>query len=182
MNIHELAVKYSTALFNLAASQDVQTERLKNLEGLAQVMQRPHIALFFASPQIRSSQKEQLLKKVLQNSIDPQLLSFLLHLVQKGRFIYFLQIFEEYRRLVRHSTGAIHVKLVTAIPLEPSVAEAVRAKMEKLFQKRVEMDEECDIRLIGGGILSHGNKVLDFSLKSKLARLKEKLMENLMAN
>lgn len=173
----EVASRYSRALFRLAATPLELEKRHQDLEGVVTLLQKiPKLGLFLSAPQISSDQKRKVLENSLGSQIDQKLLHFLLFLLEKGRIKHLPEIAKGYHRLVKESLGILEANLITAVPLEREDREALHQKLEKTYQKKVEIKERIDPQIMGGIILVLANQVIDWSIRNKLARLKEKLL------
>ena len=71
--------------------------------------------------------------------------------------------------------GALKGYLTVAKPLANGVKEQLQKKLEKIYQKSVQIEEKVDPRLIGGGILRIGTQMADFSIRGKLDELEKDL-------
>jgi F-type H+-transporting ATPase subunit delta len=168
------AGRYSKALFNLASSKQELEQQLSDLEQVVGLLDP--LMPFFYSPQISQKEKEAVLDKNLKGRFDDKLLSFLLFLLKKRRLKDLSDIVQDYRRLVREELGVLEVRVVTAVPLDRDIKEKLQVKLEKVYPKKIEIQEEVDPELIGGGMVIMGNQLIDFSIRDKLARLKESLL------
>lgn len=172
----ELASRYAKAIFSLAPSEEVLKDHLEVLETLASTLKKhPEIFQFFSSPQIDKSLKQDVLEKSLKTRIDPLLLQSLFLLLEKRHFTLLPEITRTYHQLVAEKFGILEALLVTAIPLEANERDALINKLQDFYQKKITVNEKVDPHLIGGGFLMICNKLLDFSIKGKIKRLKDYL-------
>ena len=173
----EVASRYSRALFKLAATPVELERRLQDLESvLAALHESPKLGFFLSAPQIRMEQKEKVLETSLKGQIDEKLLHFLYFLLEKGRMRHLPEIAKEYHLLVKENLGILEANLITAVPAGKSHTEQLKKRLEKIFGKKVEMKEKLDPQILGGAILILANQVIDWSVRNKLARLKERLL------
>src|SRR5688572_10667585 len=113
MNVGEVALRNSKALFRLAASDKELEEQVAALNLLVQVLnESPHLMEFFSSPQLSREQKEKSLEKVLKGHVTPRLLSFLSLLLERRRFQFLPEILREYRRMVSEKIGFFDARLI----------------------------------------------------------------------
>ena len=174
----EIARTYAKALYELSPEADQLEQRLKAFDLLNSILNQKDLMTFFISPQISLEQKEAILEKVLGSQIDHTFLSFLKFLLKKNFFIYFQEIFEQFREMVNERFGFLNAHLKTAFPLEESVLETLKLKLEKIYDKKIVLQTEVNQELLGGGILTIDHKILDFSLKDKLNVLKQTLLSS----
>lgn len=173
-----VASRYSKALFELGSSKEQRLEYLNTLKQLASFLNKENkIMNFFISPQIAFEQKKTVLEKTLAGFFDENFLSFFSFLLEKGRFSCLPEIIKKYEEKVKEESGIVDGHLVTATPIESKLLNELKTKLQEIYKKQIILTEETDPQLIGGGILYLGNQLLDFSIKGKLERLKDNLLE-----
>ena len=173
----EIAARYSKALFQLESSLEEQENRLALLKGFADDFSKNNeIRNFFLSPQIPLEEKNRVIENGLKKTEDQLVIKFLKFLLLKGHLKLIPLITKEYEQEILEKKGILEGKLRTSIPIEKTVKEHLLKSLEKLFRKKIELKEIVDPSLIGGGVVSVNNQLLDFSLKGKLDKLKEDLL------
>jgi F-type H+-transporting ATPase subunit delta len=75
--------------------------------------------------------------------------------------------------------GRLQVGLLTALPIDNEMKEKVRQTLENQYKMKVYLKDKIDPQILGGMVLSIGNRVMDGSLKTRSTELKNHL---LMAN
>jgi len=174
---HKASLRYSNALFLLNGSVAQQEKRVDDLKEITTFLQKhPNLNRLLLSPRIRKEEKGNLLKKLFSDKLDGILLSFLLLLLEKGRLKHLSEIVQQYHEIVKKNLGIQEVSFVSAVPLENEVKKRLQEKLEKYYQKKVEILDKIDPQIIGGAILIAGYKMLDYSIKDRLANLKENLL------
>ncbi len=164
----------------MAQSQDSIESQLKDFEPLEILLQKPSEFLrFMVSPQFEDRLKIDLLKRSLRDNCDPIIATFLLYLFKKKRLEFLPAIIKEYRRLVSEKLGILDVRLITAASVDADTNDKLKQKLDKLFQRKTNIQHEIKPSLIGGGILMIGNKMLDASIRGKLSRLKKHLLKGI---
>lgn len=181
MITHTIALRYSKALFELDKSPDVLRGRLEALDSIIKVFKsHPKLKDYFSSPHIPEEQKEKIFTETLKSLNDPQLVQYLVALLRKQRFKYLPEIVDAYGHLVDQALGTLEAKLISAVPVAPETRNQLEKKLEKTYGRKVTLTDEIDPSLIGGGILMIANQMIDFSIKGKLAKLKEDLLSTHM--
>lgn len=172
-----IASQYSKALFNIEVSKGNLEKRLEIMENFLQFLKsNPTLNKFLKSPQISVEEKKAILKNLIQNKTDITFLNFLLYLIDKRRFTYLPEITKEFHNKVNESLGIWEAELVTAIPIEESVKEKLRNKLETHYHKKIQFKEKIDKKIIGGALLVVGNQMIDWRIKTRLKKLKESLL------
>jgi len=173
LKTHEIALRYSKAIFNLSANKQQLNSWLYDLEAVVDLLKRhPKIKQYFDAPQIGLETKLEVLKKGIGAALDSQLLNYLQILLQRKWFIYLPEIVAEYRRKVFKELGILEGQLITAEILKPPIRDNLHAALEKLYQGKLDFKDEVDPKIIGGCIVIIGNRRIDFSIRGKLEQLK----------
>ncbi len=180
MNNSEISNRYARVLFRMVPLQDSVESQLKDFGPLEILLQKPSEFLrFMVSPQFDDALKIDLLKRSLGDDCDPTIATFLLFLLKKKRLEFLPEIIKEYRRLTSEKLGIIDVRLISAAAVDTETNEKLTQKLDKLFQRKTQINHEIKPSLIGGGILMIGNKMLDASIRGKLSRLKKHLLKGI---
>lgn len=130
------------------------------------------LPLLLASPSLPGSRKNALLDSLS----DYLQLSFLvrnfLHLLQvKDRLDLFASIEQEYRKRSDRLSGVIRARVVSALPLDESQREALQVRLKERTGRRVLLDIDEQIELIGGVRVVIEDQVLDGTIRAQLQRM-----------
>src|SRR3989337_1490850 len=173
----QIAARYSRALFRLAATREELEKRENDLGIVVEALEKlPKLRYFLSAPQITREEKNQALEKSLRGKVDQKFLYFLKFLLEKRRINHLPEIAQEYHRLVTQHLGILEANLITAVPVEESYKQRLQKKLESSFQKKINLKEKIDPHILGGVMLVLANQVIDWSVRNKIARLKEKLL------
>jgi F-type H+-transporting ATPase subunit delta len=97
-------------------------------------------------------------------------------LVQKRRANILPDVAEVFQAMVDEDRNMCQGTVVTATELSPELSEKVKATLEKITGKQVALATGVDPSIIGGIVAKVGDLVLDGSIKSQLAGLKESIV------
>jgi len=111
------------------------------------------------SPYFSSQEKLDGLTKSVDDA-DPEFLNFLELLIEKHRMPAIFRIRREYEDLWKQENKRLDVTVISAVELDPAVAEEVGAS-------------RVDEKIIGGIVLQVGNMVLDSSIRNNLEKLRQ---------
>jgi F-type H+-transporting ATPase subunit delta len=119
-------------------------------------------------------------KKVLdfvleKTSFSGMVKNFLRLLLDKGRFGTVFDIADSYSRLTDDKSGITRAEIISARALKKKSLDRLKAALEKLTAKEMELEVSVDESIIGGIIVNIGDLVLDGSLTAQLRGLKESL-------
>jgi F-type H+-transporting ATPase subunit delta len=87
-------------------------------------------------------------------------------------------IASDFRQRLNQKRGVIRAQVTTAAPLSPGKAEALRDRLAALAGRQVTLSTRVDPSIIGGVVTQLGSVVYDGSVTRQLARMREKLVEN----
>lgn len=178
MKTYAVASHYSQALFKIASSKEQLEKHLSELEKIIDLLKAyPQLQQILSNPSVENEKKKKVLQDLLLNKIDGQILNFLLLLIDKGRFDDLWDISKKYRQLVQKELGILNAHLITAVPIDVKLKEKVKSKLEQFYRKRIEFQDSVDPQIIGGMILMVDNQMIDHSIKNRLSRLKQNLLE-----
>jgi F-type H+-transporting ATPase subunit delta len=176
MNESKITVRYAKALFALAKEGN-SLEAVKNDMVLLSecIREVPELQFVISSPVIKVSEKIRLFKEVFKAAFHELTSSFVNLLLEKRREEYLAGISRYFITLLKADQGIKSAELITPIPLDANLRDALKNYLAKRFNSRVEMHESVDEKLIGGFILRLDDQQIDASISSKLERIKSAL-------
>ncbi|MBI4970676.1 MAG: ATP synthase F1 subunit delta [Candidatus Omnitrophica bacterium] len=122
---------------------------------------------------LKDEEKERILARVLETcSVSKEMASFLKTLLRRRHMDWLESIFEALQALVdkAHNRATAFVKV--AVKLSEVQREKLRAKLEQLTHKKIDLRVEFDPTVIGGIVAKVGDRIFDTSLKNKLNLIK----------
>lgn len=170
---------YGQALYEVAAEQGVVGDVLDELRMLYQLnwaKGNERIREFFLSPRIDRDKKWEVLQRTLEGKISRPVMGLLRVLIYKGREATLDNIADHFERFRDLAENRMHAYVTVAVPLgDPSLA-AIKARLEAESGKSVEIHERVDPGVIGGASVRVGDRVIDRTIKTKLAALRKSLL------
>ncbi len=178
MLAHQVAKKYSTALFNIVREKGLIDKAYEQFEDLDNLVKTDKSLLrFLLAPHILDRNKVALIKDVFDPRLDPLFVEFLLVLIDKHRVGFLHGIIEEFRELVAEQRGMVVARVTTVKPLNDGQRSALIERLKSKTGKSVELDEKVDPSILGGMIVILGDQIIDGSVRHHLSLLKEELMK-----
>jgi len=171
---------YGDALFSLLTDEDEQalSEVLLQLKAISEIFaQAPDFVKLLKTPTVSAQDKQQLITEVFSEKLHRFVLNFLLVLNENGRIDSFDKILAYFNQLYNDYKNIADVTVTSAMPLTESMSEKIRAKMETVTGKTVNMTLKNDPSIIGGVVISYGNTTIDGSVKARLEQLKNDIAE-----
>ena len=168
---------YATALLELANERTLTNPIADELHGLRQVLaENPAFRAFLSDPSIGDTERSNVLKKVFAGKVQPLLEHFLEVLAAKGRLRHVEEIVNAYDELLDEQLGKIEVDVTVAKKLTADQLEEVRRKVSAALKKDAVVHQYVDESIIGGLILRVQDKLIDASVKTQIAKLREQLL------
>lgn len=180
MNIAPVAYRYARSLLALAAERNEldAVHADMGVVALATAESRD-LRVLLASPVITPDKKAAVLGKVFAGKVGALTERFIAILVRKGREGLLGQVAAAVQELYRHQKGIITAEVVSAVPLDDTAREKVRALAAARHPgKTVELAEEVDPDLIGGLSIRIGDEQYDGSVRRRLGDLRREFSKN----
>jgi F-type H+-transporting ATPase subunit delta len=172
-----LALAYAASLLELADEQKLTEQIAQELAVLRQLLAaNPHFHLYLADPAIGEIEREKSLKQIFAAQFSKLTMNFLGVLNQKNRLGILEQIADAYDDLLRQQQGKIEVDVTVAQKLTSDQLEEVRQKVSSALKKDAIVHQYVDDSIIGGMVLRVQDKLIDASVKSQLASMKQQLL------
>ncbi len=169
---------YATALFELAQEKGTLEERLEEVQVLLEVLNREEkLRDILESPKVDSNEKEGLLRTIMGDEVSADLRNLVVLLLRKNRHFFMRGILEVFIELHQESVGRIRAMVTTAVPLEEDMAARLADGLASRTNKEVVLDRNVDAGLMGGVILRYGDYIVDGSLRTRIRKMKESLLE-----
>ncbi len=173
----QLAIKYATAIFEIAKEENKLVPYGEELASIRQnLFSIPEAKAFFANPQIQPEAKKELLTKCFKGEVSKMIFNFLLLLVDKRRIGIFEAIEEEYHKLSNRERGIMIADVTTARGLSKTQQIQLSKKLASITNKKIQLRLHEDAKILGGVIVKIGDKRIDGSVAGRLAALRQQLL------
>lgn len=172
-----LAKKYAKAIFTIGQEQENYEEYNEVLQGVATLFtETPEVADALTNPLYPMDVKEKVMTSLVASiGVDAVMGNFLNLLVQKKRAEILPEIANSYKTMVDDAKNISHGNVISAVELSDELKNNIQTVLEKLTGKKVELTTSVDPSIIGGMVAKVGDLVLDGSIKTQLAGLKDSI-------
>jgi F-type H+-transporting ATPase subunit delta len=177
MTVNAYARRYSQAIFRMALQEKDLNRWQSDLRKVATLLKDNALASLIANPEVTGEAKLKTLSQRL-GDVNPLVIKLVLLLAAKGKLAVIDDIAEEYQALVdnyRGVEGTEIAEITTAIPLDNDYQLKIAQRITEIVGKPVMLRPKVDPAIIGGIIIRVGDKLIDGSLRSKLAALRKDL-------
>ena len=172
-----VARSYATALFRSAQKQGILQRLQEECRVLLEVAgTSPRLKIFLENPQRPTEHKLELLDKVLKPRLSPMLITLIHLLVVRDRTGLFSEIIELFDKMVEEAEGIHHAIIQTARELGMQDKLRLKEALETFTSHRLKINFLVDPNLIGGLVFRYRDVLIDTSLSSGLAEIRERLL------
>lgn len=174
-----VAMTYARSLFHVLMAQGGQPAveaaqgQLEDVLELARADRK--FGEFLSSRIIPEAQRTKSLAKIFEGKLSPTTLNFIQVLNEKGRLPSLPAVVEAFVQHVQKAFGRVEVDVYTATALEPNERADIQNKLSHKLGKQVVLHAYVDPTMLGGVRFQIGDQLLDGSIKTQLARLRDQL-------
>ncbi|MEO1328120.1 MAG: F0F1 ATP synthase subunit delta [Pseudomonadota bacterium] len=174
-----VAGRYATALFELAEEKNALDATLADVRSLsAALTEAPDLTDALDDPSISRDQMGKAVAALAAKMGLGEIAANLLGLMASKRRLGALpKALEAFEALAAEKRGEATVEVAAAAPLSEAQVDSLRAAVERAVSKKVHMRVDVDPELIGGLVVKIGSRMIDASVRSKLAALQTAMKE-----
>jgi F-type H+-transporting ATPase subunit delta len=175
-----LAGRYATAVFDLAVDMSLLDTVAANLASLKRMMKAsPDLLRLVKAPVFsRDEQKKGLSALVDQMGVNQLTKSFVLLLADKRRLFFLDDIIAAFESLVARKRGEMRAEVTSARALKDDEIEELKRVLRASLDREPLIETHVDPSLLGGLIVKVGSRMIDSSLRTKLAGMRAAMRGN----
>lgn len=170
--------RYAEALFEIARAQnkiDELEEELRSVNSVVAASRELQKVLYH--PQIAPEEKKGILKAIFEGKVSATTVNFLYLLVDHKREAFLKDIVTFFTSLADRARNVVQVQVTSAVELTAEEKGKLKETLEKATRKNVRAEYSVDPSLIGGVVVRIGDRVIDGSVKTRLAGMREHLRQ-----
>ena len=169
-----ISTEYAVALFSLALEEGKAKEYGKAIGTLGEIFRdEPDYLELLSSPAIGVSERLSAIEAAFTGNYPENIVNFLMLLCEKGRMRFFGEIADEYERLLSEYERVSEAVVTSAQPLDEAECEKLRIKLRGMLGHEVNITNVTDKSVIGGLVIEVDGKLIDGSIRGRLAGIKE---------
>ena len=176
----ETSERYSRALFEVAQeAKDLEKiERdIKNFQTL--LNSSLDIKNFIHNPtQSKENQNNAINLLAEKLNFSKNLKNFMFLLIEKRRIFFVEKIIDSFLKLCSQKRGEIKASLISSKELSENEIESISKDLSSSMGSTIKFNYKVDKELIGGLKLQLGSFMIDTSIKNKLNKLEQKMLES----
>ena len=173
-----VALRYAKALIDLAQEQNA-LEKVKDDMGLflKTLKANSELNAVLSNPIVSHSKKVSILAEVFGNKVDKLTILFFNIMVNKGRGEVLYTTAHEFISLYDVKNHITNARVVTATPLSAENKQKMLDEVQKAVGGTVKLADKVDPSLIGGFVLTVGDRQVDTSISTSLKKMKKEFAQ-----
>ena len=166
--------RYASALYDLASDSNKVDLVLKDLLSIQSLLnENKNLNFVIKSPLISSSDKLQILEKLLKKKpVNKLTLTFLYVIEKNKRFSNLLSIVTQFININSQKRGDILAEVTSADKLNEEQKNTLKEQIKIILGDKLSLNFNVDKKIIGGLVVKVGSKMIDTSLANKINKLK----------
>ncbi len=176
----ETSERYSRALFEVSKEfneLDKVENDVKNFQFL--LNSSLDIENFIKDPTLTIEQQNIVINLIADKFIfSKNFKNFLLLLIEKRRIFFVKKIFVSFLKICLKKRGEIEASLISSKELSQPELEKISKDLSESIGSTLKFNYKIDTKLIGGFKLQLGSFMIDTSIKSKLKKYEQAMIEN----
>ena len=176
----ETSERYSRALFEVSQDSnelDKVENDVKNFKSIYDT--NKEVKNFIKDPSQIIGEQNKLVNLISDKfNFSKNFQNFLLLLIEKRRIFFVSKINESFLRLCSKKRGEIKASLISSRELSQTELNDIETDLSKSIGSKLKFDYKVDKDLIGGLKLQLGSIMIDTSIKNKLKKFQQRMLEN----
>ena len=171
--------RYSLALYELAVEANTLDEIEKHSSSIIKLISSSdEFNSLIKDPTNQKEDQLNIISKVSKNyKLNNLLTTFLSFLISKRRLFYVEKILKDFIETCSKKRGEIKAELTAAKELTEKEINSIKEELTKNFSSKIKLNYKHDPGLIGGLIIQVGSKMVDTSIKNKLQKITNRMVE-----
>ena len=176
----ETSERYSRALFEVVNDDNDLKKVEENIKDFRFLLKSsPEISNFFHNPSQSKDNQNNAIKLVAEKlNFSKNLNNFMFLLIEKIRIFFVEKIIDSFLKLCSQKRGEVKASLISSKELSEIEIESISKDLSSSMGSTLKFDYKVDKELIGGLKLQLGSYMIDTSIKNKLNKYEQKMLEN----
>tara|TARA_B100001248_G_scaffold229951_1_gene189619 strand:- start:461 stop:1018 length:558 start_codon:yes stop_codon:yes gene_type:complete len=176
----ETAERYSRALFEVSQESSELDKAESDLKNFLSILASSSDIENFIKNPTQSPDQQIILINILAEKLgfSKNLRNFFLLLIEKRRIFFIQKISESFLKLCLKKRGELKASLISSKDLSQIEIDKISKELSETTGSILKFDFKVDKELIGGLKLQLGSFMIDTSIKSKLKKYEQMMLEN----
>ncbi|XP_019725400.1 ATP synthase peripheral stalk subunit OSCP, mitochondrial [Hippocampus comes] len=181
IQVYGVEGRYATALFSAASKQKKLDQVEQELGKVNALIKDPKISSIVMNPHVKRSLKQKTFHDALAKAkVSPITMNLIDVLSDNGRLTLTGDVITAFGKMMSAHRGEVICSVTTAQPLDPTNLAELKLALNGFLQKgeTIKMETKSDPSILGGMIVSIGDKYVDMSTKTKIQKLTKLMRES----
>ena len=176
----ETSERYSRALFEVCKESNELDKVQNDVKNFLQILSSSsEIENFLKNPTQNFEHNSSVVNILSDNlKFSKNLKNFMFLLIEKRRIFFVNKIIESFLRLCSQKRGEIKASLISSKELSQTELNDISTDLSKSMGSTLKFDYKVDKELIGGLKLQLGSIMIDTSIRNKLKKYEQAMLEN----
>ena len=176
----ETSERYSRALFEIAREANELEKIEADIKNFSLLLNNSSEINNFVHNPTQSVENQNSLINLLSEKLNysKNLKNFFLLLIEKRRIFFVSKIIDSFLKLCSKKRGEIKASLISSKELTELELENISKELSSSMRATIKFDYKIDKELIGGLKLQLGSFMIDTSIKNKLKKFEQRMLEN----
>ena len=176
----ETSERYSRALFEVVKETNELEKTENDVKNLSSLMKNSLEVKNFIHNPTQSKENQNNVIRILAEKLkfSKNLKNFMFLLVEKRRIFFVEKIFDSFSRLCSQKKGEVKASLISSKELSEAELDSISKELSSSTSSTIKLNYKVDTGLIGGLKLQLGSFMVDTSIKNKLNKYKQKMLES----
>ncbi|KAI9539053.1 hypothetical protein NQZ68_009130 [Dissostichus eleginoides] len=180
ITVYGVEGRYATALFSAASKQNILDQVEQELGKVSSLIKDPKVSSIVMNPHVKRSFKQKTFQDGLAKSnVSPITFNLINVLADNGRLTITADVITAYGKMMSAHRGEVSCIVTTAQPLDAASLADLKVALKGFLQKHesIKLETKLDSTILGGMIVSIGDKYVDMSTKTKILKLTKLIKE-----
>ncbi|XP_030055530.1 ATP synthase peripheral stalk subunit OSCP, mitochondrial [Microcaecilia unicolor] len=174
IQVYGLEGRYATALYSAASKQKKLEQVEKELTRVSALIKDPKMSAILLNPHVKRAIKQKSVSDALaKEKLSPVTVNFVNVLAENGRLRQTPDVISAFNRIMSAHRGEVLCTVTTAGPLEAASLTELQTALSGFLAKgeTLKLETKTDPSILGGMIVSIGDKYVDMSTKAKIQKM-----------
>ncbi|XP_053179714.1 ATP synthase subunit O, mitochondrial [Scomber japonicus] len=180
IQVYGVEGRYATALFSAAAKQNKLDQVEQELGKVSSFIKDPKISSIVMNPHVKRSIKQKTFHDALAKAkVSPITVNLINVLSDNGRLTITGDVITAFGKMMSAHRGEVICSVTTAQALDEASLSELKVALKGFLQKgeTIKLETKSDPAILGGMIVSIGDKYVDMSTKTKIQKLTKLIRE-----
>ncbi|XP_018583993.1 ATP synthase peripheral stalk subunit OSCP, mitochondrial [Scleropages formosus] len=180
IQVYGVEGRYATALFSAASKQKKLDQVEQELGRVNNLIKDPKLSSIVLNPHVKRSIKQKTFTDALaKEKLSPITINLINVLADNGRLTLTSDVIAAFGKMMSAHRGEVICSVTTAQPLDEANLTELKTALNGFLQKgeTLKLETKSDPSILGGMIVSIGDKYVDMSTKTKIQKLSKIMRE-----